>query len=351
MTWPLRQTLKFIEPYLPGQLVSPKAFSHVKTIADSLPGPMFSFYLECRLAANTTQVDFLTSVISENGREIIAGHNEKADLPNTLLQGPLWNRIRNFFSYWADPTSALHEQIPMVWLEFDRIDQSSPKVPPPCIMFCVYPEYLERRGQVSPLDRINALKCRQVTEIACELLLGYPLPAKTRQNLFACFELLPAGGQIIHVSVMLPRQPVALKLYASIPKKRLLEYLAQIGWTGSAAEVESILTTFCASTDEVRVDLTVGPRITPNIGIVFSEVQINTLPQNNLLDQCVENGLCAPEKREALLNWPGASRQLYSQEKWPARLSRWLDIKIVYQLNQPLEAKGYLGFMPHFSLF
>jgi hypothetical protein len=356
VAWPLSETLKFIEPYFSGQLISPQVFSQVKAITNFLPDAMFSFYLECRLAANTTQVDFLISAISKDAREILAGYNTKADISDTLLQDPLWSHVRDFFGYWAKSTSPLYEQVPIIWLEFDQIDQSLPIVPLPCVMFCVNPQYLERRGQLLPSNRINPQKCQLVTEVACEILIGHPLSSEIKQNLFACFELLPAGGQIIHVSAMLPRQPAALKIYVSIPKERLLEYLTQIGWIGSVGEVKSILTEFCTAKDDIRVDLTIGPMITPNIGIVFSEVQVNGLRRSglgpqNLLDQCVENGLCTPEKREALLTWPGSSRELYSHEGWPTRLSRWLDIKIVYQPNRPLEAKGYLGFMPHFSLF
>lgn len=355
MAWPLSETLKFIEPYFSDQLISPQVFPHLKAITNFLPDAMFSFYLECRLAANTTQVDFLTSAISKDGREILAWYNLKEDLPDTFLQDPLWNRVRDFLGYWTVSTSPLSEQIPMIWLEFDQIDQILPKVPLPCLMFCVDPDYLERRGQLSLSNRINPQKYQLVTEAACEILLGYPLSSEIKQILSACIELLPVGGQIIHISAMLPRQPMALKIYVSVPKGRLLEYLTQIGWIGSIGEVKSILNEFCTAKDDIRVDLTVGPTITPNIGIVFSEVQVDGrrsgLGPQNLLDQCVANGLCTPEKREALLAWPGSSRELYIHERWPTRLSRWLDIKVVYQLNRPLEAKGYLGFMPHFSLF
>jgi hypothetical protein len=86
----------------------------------------------------------------------------------------------------------------------------------------------------------------------------------------------------------------------------------------------------------------------PKLGLAFSQQQIENLPDRDptrqiLLEQCVLTGLCTPEKREALLTWPGSFRALFPGEKWPARFRKWLDVKIVYQPNQPLEAKGFLG--------
>lgn len=357
MIWPLSETLNCIEPYLPDKLISRQAFSNIKTITNILPEAMSSYYLECRLGADATQVDFLTcATISDGGRAILAGENAPAALLANLLENPGWRRIRDFWGCWADSTSLLYDQIPLIWLEFDQVDAALPKVPLPGSMFCLDPEYLDRRRQSPRSKHVNGQQGKQVTEIACELLLGQPLSAQTRQNLFACFDLLPAGGQIIHISIMLPRQPVTLKIYASVPKDQLLAYLSQIGWSGSIAEFETILTTFCASIEDIKVDLTVAPVIAPKIGLVFSEVQVNNPTQAktgrpHLIDQCVEKGLCLPEKRDSLLAWPGSFRRTFSHQAWPTRFDRWLDIKIVYQPHQPIEVKGYLGFMPYFSLF
>jgi hypothetical protein len=357
MIWSLSETLEFIEPHVSGNLVSPTAYSHIKTIANALPDAMSSYYIECRLGPNKTQVDFLMcTTVSDGGREVLAGNNETKRLGDAPVENLLWCRIYDFFKHWAKPASPLYNQVPMIWLEFDNVNEPPPKMPLPCVMFCVDPEYLEGPRQSSSTGHFNPQKCKSVTQIGCELLLGHALSPQSKQNLFACFDLLPVGGYLIHISVMLPRKPVVLKVYASVPKNQLLKYLTRIGWTGSTADIETILTTFCSSINEVKIDLTVGETIAPKIGIVFSEVPINTPGQNdagyqNLLDLCVENGLCTAEKRDSLIDWPGFSRNLFTNYTWPTRFSRWVDIKIVYQPEHPLEAKGYLGFMPYFSFF
>jgi hypothetical protein len=74
----------------------------------------------------------------------------------------------------------------------------------------------------------------------------------------------------------------------------------------------------------------------------------------------VKHELCTLEKANALLNWPGYLEEKCNQELWPsnfAKASAFVSpslkstivrllhhIKIVYQPNQPLQAKAYLWF-------
>ncbi len=350
----LVETLNFIEPYVPSQLVTPQVLAHIKMIANVLPDAMSAYFLECRLGDHNPQVDFLTcATVSDGGRQVLAGLNAAVALPDILFSDPLWDRIRNFWEHWADPASPLYEEIPLTWLEFDRVDEPPSSIPLPCPTFCLDREISQRRNQRHASPSLDPQKYQRVAEITLEHLLGQPLPLQTKKNLFACFDLLPEGGRIIHIGSMQTRQPPILKVYGLVPKDHLLTYLAGIGWPGSLAEIEKIMTTFGPTTPIARPDLTIGDTILPRIGLEFSHP---TSPQNNqeqqlVLDHCVASGLCTPEKREALLTWPGSSRETFSQTSWPIRLRRWIDLKIVYQSDQPLEAKAYLGFRPGFSLF
>ena len=360
MLWPLSETLELIEPHIPDQLVSPEAFSHVKTITSLLPAAMSSYYVECRLAVNTTQVDFLTCVTApDGGRDILVGQSAKAGLPDIFLVHPLWHRAHDFFRQWADPTSVLHGRIPLIWLEFDYVDNPVPQIPLPSFSFCLDPAYLSRGSRAQRVTLCNIQQGREMAEVGLRLLFGSPLPPQNKQALFTCFDSLPVGGRIIHISAMVARQPAVVKVYGSVPKDQFLAYLTQIGWPGSLPELIDILTTFCTPDtvdNNMFVDLTVGETVMPKLGIAFSQLQIENLPDRDprrqiLLEQCVQAGLCTPEKRDALLTWPGSFRAMFNGEKWPTRFRQWLDIKIAYQPNHPLEVKGYLGFRPQFSLF
>jgi len=106
----------------------------------------------------------------------------------------------------------------------------------------------------------------------------------------------------------------------------------------------------------VIVDLAVGDTVAPMIGFAFSQSLTATQLKEDaellaVLDRCVESNLCTPQKRAALLSWPGRVSKKYQRYAWPARLMRWLDVKIVCATDGSVEAKGYLGFAPRFSLF
>lgn len=346
MIWSLPETLKYIEPYIPDQLISANSFSCIQTIADLLPKAMSAYYIECRLGPNTPQVDFSTCALASTGSpEILA----KYKLPDILVEDPLWRRLREFFKYWANPAAPPSKQVPLIWLEFDNVNESPPKAPLPSLGICLDPNYLGRQTRSPGSNHPNTRKIQPFTETALELLLDHPVPSITRQNLCACFDLLPAGGQISYICAMLPRHPMTLKVNGFVPKDRLLEYLTDIGWTGATVEIERLLNLFCQSLDQIRFDLTVGDEISSRMGIeFFFYTSSENGPQQRLLDGFVETGFCTPEKRDALLVWPGFSSEKYSRQSWPTRLGRFWYAKIVYQPNKPLEVKGYLGFAPSF---
>ncbi len=359
MLWSLRETLKLIESSAPLSLVSAASFAYAHRIAALLPKATSSCYWECRLTDQARQVDFLTCIAaSDGGREILAGRQTDAGLPGFFFETSLWRQAQDFFQQWAEPTSLLYEQAPLIWFEFDHADAFMPEVPLPSFSFCIDPLYAERRSWAQFMNARDPQRRQQVTEDGLQLLCGAPLSSHERKSLLTCFTSLPRGGRIIHVSAMVARQPAVVKLYGSVPREHLFSYLARIGWPGSRQELADVLATFCTPEtvdDTMFIDLSIGENVLPRIGIAFAQQQVVNLPEPDptrraLLDLCVQERLCTPEKREALVSWPGSFCTLFPGEKWPGRFRKWLDVKLVYQPNQLLEAKAYLGFMPYFSL-
>nr|HMN30399.1 hypothetical protein [Caldilineaceae bacterium] len=267
-----------------------------------------------------------------------------------------WRPIRCFLRQWAEPATLLHQQSPMVWLEFDRVNQAWPVVPLPGVCFCLDSDYVEKQPHEAQRNPLSRERYRALFTAALAILYGQPISATVQRHLLACYDHLPASGRLIHLSAMLGRQPPALKVYAAVARDDLLTYLSQIGWPGSDAELGAMLAEFYADLSLVFVDLTIEECIAPRIGLAYSQVHLKNRGRadarwTSLLDRCVATGCCTAEKRAALLTWPGSTRQPWPGRTWPVRLSRWLDLKLVYQPGQPLQVKGYLGFMQTFSLF
>jgi hypothetical protein len=147
---------------------------------------------------------------------------------------------------------------------------------------------------------------------------------------------------------MLSREPVTVKVSGTVPKEQFLPYLRQVGWRGEFAALEMLLNTFASATDAIRFDLCVDALIAPRIGIEFlsGPQPPNQTARQQLLTQLVDAGLCTAEKRAAVEAWEGDLRVIYPQQSWPTRIRRSWYIKVVYQPDQALEAKAYLGFAP-----
>jgi hypothetical protein len=134
----------------------------------------------------------------------------------------LWNQARDFFRQWAEPTSVLHEHVPLIWLEFDHVDSPVPEIPLPSFSFCLDPLYADRCSWAQYVSSRDPQKCRQVVEKGLQLLFGGPLSPPRKEALLTCLDSLPVGGRIIHISAMVARQPAVVKVYGSVPKDQLL---------------------------------------------------------------------------------------------------------------------------------
>lgn len=358
MRWPLQETLQLIAPAIPPALVSAQAFAHIQQLAQQLPAGLSSYYLECRLTAEAEQVDFLACAATpEGGREMLAG--EHAPFPPPLLEVPLWQRVHDFCREWATPASALHTRVPLVWFEFDHAEGVPSSRPSPSFCFCLDRTYLQRGPWSQRYPSLNNHQDKDLAKHGLQLLLDQPLPQQHARVFDLCFDALPEGGRIIHISAMIARQPSMVKLYGVVPTAQLVPYLTRLGWPGSLHELAAIMAEFCTADTvdhNTYLDLSLGASISPRLGLAFAQQQIEQLPGQDvtrraLLDRCVQHGLCSPAKRDALVHWPGRFRAVFPGDALPTRFRKWLDIKLVYQPGQPLEAKGYLGFMPYFSLF
>lgn len=352
--WPFEETLTRMSAYLPPALIPATARARIATLGSLLPDAFSSYYLECRLAREASQVDLLACVVAADGgreaftRAMCTGGLERlASDPSSV-----WSRVRNVFVTWEQPSSILSEQIPHIWLEFDLDMSACGNVAAPNLLFCLEPGYFRRASLASStpfaLDRYQ-----QIIDAIEAQLLSSPLPQSTRGHLLSCLTCLPTGGRILHVSVMVARQPVLFKLNITVPRHCLLAYLQQIGWTGAYDELTQTLEKICSAAECIKFQVVVGEMLGPQLDVEFhydAALRGEPSPQE-VLDAMVTAGVCTPEKRDPLLQWPGTFRTTFAAHSWPTRFYKWMDCKLVARPQQLLEAKGYLGFMPSTSIF
>lgn len=331
--------LNVVTPYLPSELASAEAMSNLQLLAQLLP-PFSRAMLEFRLGNGSSPVDLSIFV-----------DRRTLDLPDTLLTHPVWQSLQNFCREWVEPQSFLYRGLRLTGLEFD-VGEPFTQVPIPSIFVAWHREMVTDD--------------QALAEIVPKLP-NYPISSTLEARLQQCVNCLPQGAALESIGVMLSRPTQLVRVItADIPLNQVLEYLMQIGWSEPSDEFSHLLLTLSEFGQEVRLlSFDVGEKIAPRVGLEFYPKQFpvdNSLWQL-FLNHLVAMGLCTPTKKDALLAWPGFTQKADRPELWPSNLLVgdflrgstalslfWRTInhvKIVYQPDTPLEAKGYLIFGHH----
>lgn len=331
----LDDCLEVVASQLPHELVSPAALARIRSLARRLP-PLTMAGFECPLQTEQPGADFAVAVRPGMGdRELLVRWLAEAPAAGRAPDTRAWDRLRDFCTRWADPTSEIYDAVGTVWLEYDAAgsDTDSP-----------VPNVLVGLMQRPGMTRDDSLR---VAELALELLLGGPLPVGIAHNLALCHSALPPEGALFQVGVMLGRnQPGVRACVATLPTTDIGAYLARIGWPGPVDELAGLLGPLTTCPVQMALGLDVGPVILPRIGVEYYpewERRPWLDPRwTALLDHLVAAGLCTPQKHDTLLAWPGRT---YARFLWTSTFLRGLNhVKLVYQPGSPLSAKAYFGF-------
>ncbi|MDI3283882.1 hypothetical protein [Polyangium sp. 15x6] len=328
--------LHLVAPLLPEALLAASARSALQAVTRGLPRAASGIALECRLEENP-RVDFLMYLLARSGG------------PRALLRcapaldARAWRGVLDFCGQWVDPASPLHTEIPALWLEFD-VNGDSVAARQPLPFACIErhicdeepPEEQDERGRAGCLD---------ILDRATTLLLGRPLPCGTFDTMTRLVERLPRRGRVLHVAPLASRGIEALRLVATIPRDELPAHLDRIEWPGARPRLEPLLAATVPANMRIGFHLDMGDRVLPTLGI-----ELHHPPGDPrwcpILDELVAWGVCTPDKRDALLQFPPYARLALPEHRAPSPVSTTLGIKLVLAPDEPLAAKAYLGFVP-----
>lgn len=329
---------KVVAPYLDASLVSENASSSICQLTQSLPYFPISG-IECRLGKQKDRVDFQGNIDTYT-----------QDFASYFQTIPDLNYLHSFCQEWSQPDSFLQKIVHDLWLEFDVYNQAQESFNP-CIFIAINNDL---QPTIDSLEACISLLSNSLDE---------NLPIQTIKNFKSCYSLLPEEAEITHLGLMSSRAVKTIRVnLKGIPIQGLGKYLQRIGWPGQCHHFESIVHDIAGYIDHHTITLDIGETISPRIGMeCFFNQQPSLEPRwFAFLDSLVERGICTPQKRDALLAWPGMTQKSEQPEAWPEDLY-WNDlllgsdayslfwrsislIKIVYQAHRPLSAKGYLAF-------
>lgn len=298
-----RDWLSVLRPHLTEPLFPPSAVERLLSVAGDLPGDCLGV-LEVRLGSGLAPVD----------------------LSLRLLEASQARRMGFFLTRWP-------EGIRSLWLEFD-LDREP--VPVPCAKLT---------ADASPSWIVDSLLPR---------LRGKPLAGEQRDRFLACHREIPPSGRLLYVFSLLSRgiDAVRMEVYG-LGIDDVHRYLGRIA-PDSVPRVSEIAPLF-AGAERLHLSFDVAPEgVLPRIGI---EGSFPRLPRREprwaeLLGRLTGQGLCLPEKKDAVLAWPGYETFRTAPSAWPIEAVgargfcvRGLShVKVVSAPDREPEAKAYLSF-------
>jgi hypothetical protein len=350
----------------PAGIFSAAGLARVEVVADQLPGRLTStFGFEIQLEKAPAAGDFAIAVTGlHGGREMLAGSSD-FEFRLASSKEPAWAAVRALSRAWVDPLSGLDAELHNLALEFDLVEGEQ-EVPPPNV-------FLAARSGISadsPMDRRREERSwAWLFDAALPVLRGR-LARSQRDTLGLCFHSLPSGSRAFQVGVMLARPMEALRVsILGLGYDRLSGYLESIGWPADLQELDDQVAPLLERAESVIVDIDVADCVMPSIGIECFLGEENPArgtgsgaPQmedrwSRFLEPLVRRGLCTPERRQALLDWPLTAVESRARA-WPAHLrdaSRFLGadlesslvrainhVKLSWRPDRPLQAKAYL---------
>jgi hypothetical protein len=340
----LKNYFHLLKSHIDPVLLPEAVFAAIEQVASPFPDYICNFFgFECRLSDRSQRSDFALN-LTVRGGEQLANLASARDLM-VYRQTPEWERVSYFLQEWGQTNETPFADVNCVWLEFDIESPMPNKVAPGLILFGYWLDTNEIKMVVRrPLNWL--------TKKALPILRGETLPPGLERNILRCIEQASVYTDYFQVGVMLSRKVDGVRLCLfKIEPGQILDYLATIGWSGDRQQLEKTIADFSGLVDYLCLHIDIGREsIYPRVGL---ELLYNNLqpwkrqPHReprwySLFDRLVEQGVCLPSKREAILAWPGYSR--IESAVTPGILLRGLQhIKIVCTPNGPLEAKAYFG--------
>ncbi len=333
----LNNTIDAISSFLPRSLISPPHLSRIRKYAQHFPAHISGFFgFETRLCPKQFRTDFaMCAFKGEDGFGLLAN----CPLPSVFIARDIhsksWKKIRSFCKSCITPDSPLQTYIKHVWLEFD-IDPAQEGFIAPSFFFG-----FKREGW-----NHEATDNHWLLADAFPLLAPPDIIAKIESPLAHCLQHLPASVDDLQIGVIFSRKVNYVRLWMdAVAADELFDFLHTICALEAPAEFEKKISPFLQYTDKLFVDLDIGDRIFPHIGVEFYMGDLLGLGDREvgLIHQLVSHKLCTEEKMRDLLNWPGMTRERFSHLHGEAKLYRSINhIKLDYRPGEDPEAKAYL---------
>ncbi len=330
--------------YLPPALISETDFDAIKKLAAQLPlAPLTIF--ESHLGQTKPGLDFLICTAPNWA--------EQPEIRSLAAGSPAWQAITALCDRWlSEPNdSPFRQAMDSIWLEFDTSQHPANRLEPGILFASMELSANRIQAQSQPQGIWATLAA-----------LG---PSKVNEPDFVfhmerIIESLPPNGRIYAIGDMTGRLSEFTRIaIARIPIPAVIPFLQNIQWPGDLSQVGKVLDDIKPFTESVSLDLDIGHTIGGTLGLeLVNRHRFDQLWWQRLFDFLVDKELCTPDKRSALLQWPGHSNETGNRAVWPNQLLptahlaepvscflvRFINhVKLVVKPEMPLAAKAYIA--------
>lgn len=323
--------LRRLKPDCAAPYFSPDNWANLLRTAEAFPASLsLSFMFERQLGAAASPIDFSHMFTRPIGgdyflgrRDILAGKSE--GMPEAFYGHDAWRRIRNCARAWLDESSPLHEML-AIWLEHD-VPETPQEIPIPIVFFTTGP-------QISPAP-------------ALEILQRWPYHSPQLSTFRRCWEAIPETTRYRTAGILYSRPTQAIRLIFLMTPDDAFGYLESVGWPGSVKRLSERVRKFLRFHGEVALHVDahpegLGPQVCLEIYVdedaLYRNAGGDCAPLVNL---AVEESLCLPELRDALLGWSGSGTFPLSDGEVLSVERRFHHLKVVSHPDINLRAKAY----------
>jgi hypothetical protein len=323
----------------------------IEDAAAALP-PIARIGLEVRLGDGEAGADLHQRLVGSGADPVVLGRYLSRE-PGGPVATPALHRL---LDDWASDRNGVRDDLDLLYLEWDRPgDGAAPGAPG--IFFPV-----ERPGETGQerarrRDRavLHARAFRPETGAAVEAAIDRLLPCLGRGATLHYAGLMLGRGEALRVNVR------------GVRRGDVAPLLERAGWRGDREAAARHFEALVERCDRVIVAFDFTPELQPRIGF---EAVLDLPPEIEprwpaLLEHLVGEGVCTPEKRDALQHFPARLHPEDEDQPWPAswlvaalsspaQYLPWVErrvshVKLTLEADGSLAAKAYLSVQHHWS--
>jgi len=310
----LDELVDLVLPHLPDALVGEPSADRVGGAGSGVPAEFAArFGLECGLGSQTAGAHVLFCADAETGgMQMLAGRHALVNLPDTLATAQSWAPVVRFCGR-REPGFLLHRATCDVWVDLARGDAAS-------FSFGVRP------GGLPEATRRPREVLLRTLELGLDALRDAPLEPPTLTSMRALVRRLPEAARVDRAGLVAGHPDDVLLWLSGLPCGELVDVVAATRDCGEAHALQAVLADIVQPAGSVRARVEVHEGVGRSIGLICGVDPTGTAPQvaarwGPLLDRLVGAGLCASERRDALLACHGRLGE-HQAEAWPEHLTR-----------------------------